>query len=121
MCHALERRRGRARRAMRPIELNTFVRRRRILKAAGTASSMAALLALSGQPVARARSELIAAAQGTPGSDLLTLDPSSPQFRGLTQGFNRRWTAPNAAVIYVPLTEDGAEEALSNVLANGYG
>jgi FAD/FMN-containing dehydrogenase len=82
---------------------------------------MAALLALSGQPVALARSELISAAQAGAGADLLTLDPSSAQFRGLTQGFNRRWTAPNAAIIYVPLTEDGAEAALGTVLASGYG
>jgi hexose oxidase len=98
------------------------MQRRNFLKAgAATASSMAGLLALTGKPEALAKSEFVAAAGGSAGSDVLILHPSSPQFRGLTQGFNRRWTAPNVAVVLVPLTEAGAEAALAHVLAGGYG
>jgi hexose oxidase len=98
------------------------MKRRNFLKAgAAAAGSMAGLLALTGKSEALAKSELVAAAGGSAGSDLLILNPSSPQFRGLTQGFNRRWTAPNVAVVLVPLTEAGAEAALANVLAGGYG
>ena len=95
--------------------------RRNFLKAgAATAGTMAGLLALSGKAEAQAKAELVAAAGGSAGSDLLILDPSSTQFRGLTQGFNRRWIAPNAAVVFVPLTEAGAAEALGNVIAGGW-
>jgi FAD/FMN-containing dehydrogenase len=98
------------------------VKRRRSLQAgAATAGSVAGLLALSGQPEALARSEFVTAAGGGAGADLLILDPSSAQFRGLTQGFNRRWTAPNAAVVLVPVTEAGAEAAPATVLSGGYG
>src|SRR4030095_2710754 len=98
------------------------MQRRNFLKAgAATASSMAGLLALTGKPEALAKSEFVAAPGGNAGSDVLILHPSSPQFRGLTQGFNRRWTTPNVAVVLVPLTEAGAEAALAHVLAGGYG
>ena len=95
--------------------------RRNFLKAgAATAGTMAGLLALSGKAEAQAKADLVAAAGGSAGSDLLILEPSSIQFRGLTQGFNRRWIAPNAAVVFVPLTEAGAAEALGNVIAGGW-
>jgi hypothetical protein len=102
------------------------MQRRTFLKAgaaATTAGTMAGLLAIAGKrsDAAAVRADLVAAAGGSAGSDLLVLDPSSPQFAGLTQGFNRRWSSPNAAVIFVPLTEQGAAEALDRVLAGGWG
>ena len=95
--------------------------RRNFLKAgAATAGTMAGLLALTGKSEAQAKADLVTAAGGSPGTDLLILDPSSPQFRGLTQGFNRRWVAPNAVMVFVPLTEYGAAEALANVIGGGW-
>src|SRR5262249_23090384 len=108
--------------ATQPTLGDATMKRRHFLRVgAAMAGSMAGLLALTGQSEAVAKSEFVAAAGGSAGSDLLILHPSSPQFRGLTQGFNRRWTAPNVAVVLVPLTEAGAEAALTHVLADGYG
>jgi hexose oxidase len=81
--------------------------------------SIASLLAATGKPSAQAKSEFAAAA-GT-SADLLVLDPNSPQFVGPTQGFNRRWLAPKCAVIFVPLTEEGAQAALAKAIAWGPG
>jgi hexose oxidase len=83
--------------------------------------SVAALLAATGLPWREAKAQLVAAAGGTPGSDLLVLDPKSPQFVDLTQGFNRRWSAPNCSLIFLPLTEAGAQEALTRAVAVGPG
>src|SRR5580704_8639637 len=83
--------------------------------------SIASLLAAAGQPFAQAKEELVTAAGGSAGTDLLVLEPGSAQFVGLTQGFNRRWTAPNCAKIFVPLTEAGAQEALTQAIPLGRG
>ncbi|MGJ4910937.1 hypothetical protein ACQR10_28415 [Bradyrhizobium sp. HKCCYLRH2060] len=89
-----------------------------LLKRRATAGgSIASLLASTGRPAAQAKSEFVAAA----GTDLLVLEPNSPQFVGLTQGFNRRWLAPNCAVIFVPLTEQGAQVALAKAVGFGPG
>ena len=84
-------------------------------------TSAAALLATTGLPWREAKAQLVAAAGGTPGSDLLVLDRNSPQFVDLTHGFNRRWSAPNCSLILVPLTEAGAQEALARAIATGPG
>jgi hexose oxidase len=83
--------------------------------------SIAGLLAASGQPPAQARSSFLAAAGAGANADLLTLDPTSAQFAGLIQGFNRRWLAPNCARIFVPLTEAGAQAALDQAIGWGPG
>ncbi|MGC2781555.1 MAG: BBE domain-containing protein [Bradyrhizobium sp.] len=93
-----------------------------LLKRRTTAGgSIASLLALTGRPAAQAKSEFVAAAGAAAGADLLVLEPNSPQFVGLTQGFNRRWLAPNCAVIFVPLTEQGAQIALAKAVGFGPG
>ena len=84
-------------------------------------ASVAALLAATGLPWREAKAQLVAAAGGTPGSDLLVLGPHSSQFIDLTQGFNRRWSAPNCSAIFLPLTEAGAQEALTRAIAVGPG
>ena len=84
-------------------------------------ASVAALLAATGLPWREAKAQLVAAAGGTSGSDLLVLDPNSPQFIDLTQGFNRRWSAPNCRLIFLPLTEAGAQKALARAIATGPG
>src|SRR5438876_1210398 len=61
------------------------------------------------------------AAGGAAGTDLLVLDPGSPRFNGLTQGFNQRWLAPDCEVIFIPLTEGGAQEALAKAISFGPG
>jgi hexose oxidase len=94
---------------------NLFTRRGAI------AGSIAGLLAATGKPVPEAKAQLVAAAGGGAGTDLLVLEKASPQWVGLTQGFNRRWTAPACRVIYVPLTEAGAQEALGKAIAAGEG
>jgi hexose oxidase len=85
------------------------------------AGSIAGLLAATGKPFAQAKEQLVEAAGGGAGTDLLVLEPKSAQFVGLTQGFNRRWTAPNCAKIFVPLTEAGAQQALTQALSFGPG
>ena len=82
--------------------------------------SIASLLASTGQSPGQARLEFVAAAGGG-SADLIALEPGSAQFSGLTQGFNRRWLAPNCAVIYVPLTEAGAQTALAKAISFGPG
>ncbi len=86
-----------------------------------TEGSIASLLAASGKPADAAKAEFVAAAGGGAGTDLLVLDPGSAQFVGLTQGFNRRWLAPNCARIFLPLTEAGAQDALTGAVAFGKG
>ncbi len=83
--------------------------------------SIATLLSLTGQPIREAEAQFVKAAGGKPSTDLLILDPSSPRFTGLTQGFNRRWSAPRCNQILLPLTEAGAMEALDRVIDSGRG
>lgn len=85
------------------------------------AGSIASLLAAAGKPLAEAKAELVTATGSGVGTDVLILEPNSPQFVGLVQGFNRRWTAPNCAKIFVPLTEAGAHEALTKAILSGRG
>ncbi len=87
------------------------MQRRELLKG----GSIAALLALTGK--ANAKSEFVNAASIAGSSDLVIVDPSSSQFQGLTQGFNRRWSAPNVERILIPLTESGAAEALQAIVS----
>ncbi len=75
--------------------------------------SIAALIALTGK--ANAKSEFVNAAAAPGSPDLVVLDPSSSQFQGLRQGFNRRWSAPNVERIFIPLTESGAAQALQEI------
>jgi hypothetical protein len=89
---------------------NSFTRRGAI------AGSLASLLATTGKP-GEAQAQLVAAACGGARSDLLILEPGCPRFSALTQGFNRRWTAPHCAKIFVPLTEAAAKDALSQAIA----
>ena len=77
-----------------------------------TGGSVAALLALTGRTRAEAQSALVEAAGTGTGTEYLVLEPSSSHFQSLTQGFNRRWSAPNAEAIFVPLSEYGAAAAL---------
>ena len=85
------------------------------------AGSIASLLAASGRTYAQAKEQLVDAAGGAASTDLLVLEPNSAQFVGLTQGFNRRWTAPNCAKIFLPLTEAGAQQALAQAVPFGPG
>jgi hexose oxidase len=87
------------------------------------AGSIASLLIAAGRTYAQAKEQFVDAAGGgaSTSTDLLVLEPSSAQFVGLTQGFNRRWTAPNCAKIFVPLTEAGAQQALAQALPLGPG
>ncbi len=92
-----------------------------LTRRSAVAESIAGLFAAAGKPFAQAKAELAEAAGGGAGTDLLVLEPKSAQFAGLTQGFNRRWTAPNCARIFVPLTEAGAQQALTQALPFGPG
>ena len=83
--------------------------------------SIAGLLAATGKPASDAKAQFVTAAGGSAGADLLILETNSSEFVGLTQGFNRRWLAPNCAVIYLPLTEGGAEAALTKAVTWGKG
>ena len=85
------------------------------------AGSVASLLAATGKPLAQARAQLLAATGSPAGADLLILEPQSRQFVDLLQGFNRRWSAPNCEKIFIPLTEAGAQEALTKALSFGAG
>jgi hypothetical protein len=85
------------------------------------AGSAASLLAATGRPFGEARAQPTAATGGGPNPDLLTLERSDRRFSALTQGFNRRWAAPNCAKIFIPLTEAGAQQALATAAAFGPG
>src|ERR1700680_571846 len=103
-------------------EMETHVKERELFtRRAVTAGSIASLLAITGKPRAEARAQFVAAADGKGGADLVVLDPNSPRFAGLTQGFNRRWSAPNCSRILVPLTEAGAHKALDQAISWGPG
>lgn len=92
-----------------------------VTRRSAIAGTAAGLLAATGQPFNQAKAQLVAAAGGNAGTDLLVLEPATPRFAGLTQGFNRRWSAPQCKVIFVPLTEAGAQEALTRAVATGSG
>jgi hexose oxidase len=83
--------------------------------------AIAALLAATGRPMNEAKAQLVAAAGGTAGTDLLVLEPGTPRFLGLTQGFNRRWSAPQCTAILLPLNEAGAQLAVARAIAAGPG
>jgi hypothetical protein len=103
-------------------KLGEFVANRAALTRRSTiGGSIASLLSLTGQPIREAGAQFINAAGGKAGTDLLILDPSSPQFAGLTQGFNRRWSAPQCNLILLPLTEAGAVQALDRAIESGPG
>ena len=71
--------------------------RRRFIR--HTASgSIASLLALTGKAQSAAIAELGSAAGNhfAGKRDFLVLEPDSPSFESLTQGFNGRWSAPHA-------------------------
>ncbi|HEY0439967.1 MAG TPA: FAD-binding protein, partial [Xanthobacteraceae bacterium] len=85
------------------------------------AGSAASLLAATGRPFGEARAQPTTATGGGPNPDLLTLERSDRRFSALTEGFNRRWTAPNCAKIFIPLTEAGAQQALAEAAAFGPG
>jgi len=104
---------GTAHRSMRPSPLLT--------RRSAVAGPIAGLLAAAGKPFAQAKAQLVVAAGGSAGTDLLVLEPNSAEFVGLTQGFNRRWTAPSCAKIFVPLTEAGAQQALTQAALFGPG
>jgi hypothetical protein len=94
--------------------------RRGFLRLGGAAlGSAAGVIAARGKPLADSLADVSAANGAPPGSDFITVGPASPTFSGLTQGFNRRWSAPNCRVIYVPLTESGAQAALEKIVADG--
>ena len=96
--------------------------RRRFIR--HTASgSIASLLALTGKAQSAAIAELGSAAGNRFAGkrDFLVLEPDSPSFESLTQGFNGRWSAPNARRIYLPLTEAGVESATHQILQDGHG
>src|SRR5438105_2470614 len=95
--------------------------RRLFTRRTGAGGSIAGLLAATGKPAADAKAQFVAAAGGSAGADLSILETNSSEFVGLTQGFNRRWLAPNCAVIYLPLTEAGAEAALTKAVTWGKG
>ena len=96
-------------------------RRRFIRQTAG--GSIASLLALTGKAPSAALSDLSAASGNglLPGADFLVFHPDSPSFQSLTQGFNGRWSAPNARQIYLPLTEAGVASATERIFQEGYG
>jgi hypothetical protein len=95
--------------------------RNSLTRRSALAGSLASLLAATGKPSGEAKAQLVAAAGGGPGADLLVLEPGSQQFSALTQGYNRRWTAPRCAKIFIPLTEAAAQEALTQAIGFGPG
>ncbi len=51
----------------------------------------------------------------------MIVEPESPSFKSLIQGYNGRWSAPNARRIYLPLTEAGVLSATAQAINDGYG
>ena len=56
--------------------------------------------------------------QTTPPSKCLQVVRGSKRFKGLTQGFNRRFEASNCQVIYLPTNDCEAMDALTDILGN---
>ena len=96
-------------------------RRHFIRQTAG--GSIASLLALTGKSQAAALDQLTASPGISPTGvrDFLVLEPDNASFQSLTQGFNGRWSAPNARRIYLPLTEAGVESVTHRILQDGHG
>ncbi len=98
-----------------------MTKRATLTRRSAIGGSVASLLSLTGQPMREAQAQFVDAAGGKAETDLLILDPSSPRFAGLTQGFNRRWSAPRCNQIFLPLSEAGAVEALGRAIVRGPG
>jgi len=96
-------------------------RRRFIRRTSGGA--IASLLLLTGKAQSAALADFSAAAgkHAAPSSEFLVFEPGAASFKSLTQGFNGRWSAPNAKRIFLPLTELGIEEAMLRIFQEGYG
>lgn len=94
--------------------------RRNFLRSSVAGGSFATLFSLTTQ----ARSEAVAAFQEALGqqsnSEYLTVFPGSASFESLTKGFNARWTAPNAKVIYLPLRSSGIPAAIFSAQREGH-
>jgi hypothetical protein len=101
------------------------MKRRHFLRQTGlVGGSIAGLLSLTGRSQPVAADELLAALSSRSAStprEFMTVDPASPSFKSLIQGFNGRWNAPNAQRIYLPLTESGVEAATAQAIADGFG
>jgi hexose oxidase len=96
------------------------MRRRTFLKLGAAGSvSVTGLLAATRKPFGAALEDFADATGAT--SDLITITPGHAEFQGLLQGFNRRWSALECRVVYLPITETGAEIALDRVLGAGLG
>lgn len=98
-------------------------RRRFLSGGLATGGSIASLLALTGKSQSEALSDFTSASRlSSPrGAEYLSIDPNNPSFQSLIRGFNGRWSAPNARMIFVPLTEQGVASAVSAAQAAGYG
>lgn len=105
-------------------EVITMNRRKFLTQTAAASGSIAGLLSLTGKTQAAAIEDLQAALPSqavAQGKDFIMLDPGTPSFKSLVQGFNGRWSAPNAQRIYLPLTEVGVASAVTKVIADGHG
>lgn len=100
-------------------------RRQFISGGVATGGSIASLLALTDKPHAQALIDFTNASHRGGGAvastDYLQVDPQSPSFQSLIRGFNGRWSAPNARMVYIPLTEQGVVSAVAAVQAAGLG
>ncbi len=96
-------------------------RRRFIRRTSGGA--IASLLALNGKTPSASLADFTAAAGkgSSSSSEFLVFEPGAASFKSLTQGFNGRWSAPNAKRIFLPMTELGIEEAMLRIFQEGYG
>lgn len=94
--------------------------RRNFLGATLFHGTIAGLLSLSSKARADAAAELRDALGQTPDAEYLTIYPGSASFESLTRGYNSRWTAPNARVVYVPLSENGVAASLAAARDAGF-
>lgn len=94
--------------------------RRNFLGAALRNGTIAGLLSLSPKARADALSDLQEALGQKASAEFLTIHPGSASFESLTRGYNSRWTAPNAKVVYLPLRESGIASALAAARDAGY-
>lgn len=84
--------------------------------------SIASLLAVSGKSMAEGISALTSVSESPyASSDFISIDTKNSSFQSLIRGFNGRWSAPNARVVYVPLSEQGVISALRAVQGAGFG
>lgn len=89
------------------------MRRRNFITGSMAGGTIASLLALAPKSRNEALADFKQAIGQSNNSDYLTIEPASTSFRSLTTGFNARWTAPNASVVYIPLTETGIASAMA--------